>query len=76
MCHMVADTEDELHPIADKIGVDRKWYQYPKKSRYPHYDIAQSKCALAVAVGAIEIRMRDVPAIARTCIENMQAQKV
>lgn len=75
MCHMVADTEDELHAMADKIGVDRKWYQYPKKSRYPHYDIALSKRALAVAAGAQEIRWRDAPAISRRCLESILAAR-
>ena len=68
MCHMVADTEAELHAMADKIGVARKWYQYPHKSRYPHYDIGLSKRALAVAAGAQEITMREAPAIARRCL--------
>lgn len=73
MCHMVADTEAELHAMADKIGVDRKWYQYPKKSRYPHYDIALSKRALAVEAGAQEIRWRDSPAISRRCRDAILA---
>lgn len=73
MCHMVADTEAELHAMADRIGVDRKWYQYPRKSRYPHYDIALSKRALAVQAGAKEIRWRDAPAICRACLATMQA---
>jgi len=67
MCHMVADTEAELHAMADRIGVDRKWYQYPHKSRYPHYDIALSKRALAVAAGAVEISQRESPAISKRC---------
>lgn len=67
MCHMVADTEAELHAMADRIGVDRKWYQYPHKSRYPHYDIALSKRALAVAGGAVEISQRESPAISKRC---------
>lgn len=70
MCHMVADTEDELHAMADLIGVDRKWYQYPHKSRYPHYDIALSKRTIAVENGAKEIRWRDSPEICRRCIAN------
>ena len=49
MCHMLADSEDELHAMADTIGVDRKWYQDW------HYDVCLSKRALAVAAGAIEI---------------------
>ena len=52
MCHMVADTEQELHTMADKIGVARKWYQGD------HYDIALSKRALAVQYGAVEITQR------------------
>lgn len=74
MCHMVADTELELHAMADLIGVDRKWYQYPHKSRYPHYDIALSKRALAVAAGAKEIRWRDATEICRRCIEELKQQ--
>ena len=77
MCHMVADTEEELHAMADLIGVDRKWYQYPHKSRYPHYDIALSKRALskralAVSNGAQEIRWRDAPEICRRCIAALK----
>lgn len=73
MCHMVADTEAELHEMADRIGVDRKWYQYPHKSRWPHYDIALSKRAKAVEYGAQEIRWRDSPAIAKRCIAAIEA---
>lgn len=72
MCHMVADTEPELHEMADRIGVARRWYQYPKQSRWPHYDIALSKRALAVRFGAQEIQWRDAPAVARRCIESIQ----
>lgn len=74
MCHMLADTEAELHAMADRIGVDRKWYQYPHKSRHPHYDIALSKRALAVAAGAQEIRWRDAPAISKRCIAAINAK--
>lgn len=56
MCHLVADTPDELHAMADKIGVARKWFQDPKTMNVstPHYDICKSKRALAMAAGAIE----------------------
>lgn len=49
MSHMIADTEAELHAMADRIGVARRWYQGD------HYDVALSKRALAVKAGAIEI---------------------
>jgi hypothetical protein len=55
MCHMRADSYPELIAMADKIGVQRKWYQGWAKASSPHFDIAQSKRALAIANGAIEI---------------------
>lgn len=57
MCHMVADTEEELHAMADKIGVARKWYQGD------HYDIALAKRRLAVGFGAVEITMKQCAAM-------------
>lgn len=53
MCHMIADSPEELHAMADRIGVARKWFQRPPKASFWHYDIAKSKRALAVAAGAI-----------------------
>jgi len=55
MCHMLADTDDELHAMADRIGVQRRWWQSPAKTSGSHYDIALSKRALAVQAGAVEI---------------------
>lgn len=57
MCHMMADTADELHAMADRIGVARKWFQGD------HYDIALSKRRLAVAAGAVEITWRQAGAM-------------
>lgn len=56
MCHMIADTLEELHGMADAIGVNRKWFQ--ADASFPHYDICQSKRRLALAAGAIEIDRR------------------
>lgn len=52
MCHMIADADDELHAMADAIGVARRWFQGD------HYDICLSKRAKAVALGATEITWR------------------
>lgn len=75
MCHMVADTLDELHLMADRIGIARRWYQGPPVTRWPHYDIALSKRALAVAAGAQEIRQREALPVMRRCLALMADSK-
>lgn len=63
LCHMLADSDQELHEMADKIGVNRKWWQSPEKTSGSHYDIALSKKALAIQYGAIEITWRQAGAM-------------
>lgn len=63
MCHMLADTDAELHAMADTIGVARKWWQSPAKTSGSHYDIALSKKALALAAGAVQITWRQAGAM-------------
>lgn len=59
MCHMLADSTDELLAMADRIGVRRDWLQHAG-STYEHFDICMSKRALAVEAGAVEITRRGV----------------
>lgn len=65
MCHMIADTDEELHAMAAKIGVARKWHQSPPRHD-SHYDIALSKKALAIAAGAVEITWRQCGCMSMT----------
>jgi hypothetical protein len=58
MCHMVADTTEELLDMVDKIGVQRKWIQEPGTSN-EHFDICNSKKKKAISLGATEIGFRD-----------------
>lgn len=62
MCHMVADTDEELHAMAARIGVARRWHQAPPRHT-SHYDIALTKRALAVAAGAVEVTQRQLGAM-------------
>lgn len=57
MSHMIADTDDELFAMVDKIGVNRKWYQGD------HFDICMSKRALAIKHDAIEVTTRELAAM-------------
>jgi hypothetical protein len=63
MCHMIADTTEELLDMVKKIGVNPKWIQ--DKGEYSeHFDISKAKRKLAVEFGAKEITMRE---FARMC---------
>ena len=64
MCHMLADSDEELHEMATRIGVSRHYWQQPPKVSSSHYDITQSKRALAIKAGAIEVTMQEVAAMA------------
>ena len=52
-CHLFADTFQELHEFAEKIGLKRGWFQHEKK-HLPHYDLTKNKRKLALRYGAIE----------------------
>ena len=58
MSHMIADSEAELHAMAARIGVARRWYQGD------HYDIALSRREQAIALGAREVTVRELAAMA------------
>lgn len=53
MCHMFADTDEELEVMARKLGLKEIWRQKPRASIGPHYDIATSKRHQAIRLGAI-----------------------
>lgn len=59
MCHMMADSLEELHEMADSIGVARRHFQGD------HYDICQAKRRLAVKNGAEEITQRQMVQVRR-----------
>lgn len=58
MSHMIADTDDELHAMARRLGLRRDWFQGD------HYDIAISKRALAVQYGAVEVTLKQLACMA------------
>lgn len=50
--HLWADTEEELHRMAEALGMQRAWFQ--DKPGFPHYDLVPPRRAQAVFFGAIE----------------------
>lgn len=53
MCHMWADTLDELLAMADRIGLARRWIQQPPKASWVHFDVSLSLKAKAIEAGAV-----------------------
>lgn len=54
MCHLFADSDAELHAMADRIGIQRRWFQKPPRASWRHYDISLTKKREALRAGAIQ----------------------
>ena len=67
MCHMIASTEKELHEMADKIGINRRWFQ---DKSIPHYDISKGKRELAIKHGARCVTIKELISIYRNFPES------
>lgn len=70
MFHMASPDVNQLHLMADKIGVSRRHFQNPSGPlKHPHYDICKSKKYLALSHGAIELR--DIELV-RRCFPDLR----
>lgn len=56
--HLLCTDLEELHAIADKIGLRREWFQ---DKTFPHYDVQASKRRKAITNGAVEIGFGELP---------------
>ncbi len=73
-CHMLADTEEELHVFAKRLGLKREWHQKP--GRYDnHYDLTASKRETAIAMGAIPIDRKRLVQILTAKRETMKPKE-
>lgn len=52
-CHLIADTIEELHEFAARLGLKRQWFQH--NSSCPHYDLTAGRRAMAVQLGVTEL---------------------
>ena len=53
MCHMWADSLDELLVMADRIDLQRRWLQGPPKAQWLHFDVSLGFKDKAIARGAV-----------------------
>jgi hypothetical protein len=62
-CHLLADTREELHEMADALGIPRRFFQdHPWRW---HHDLPAHLRAQAVVLGAREASMHEVGALLR-----------
>jgi len=50
-CHLVADSLEELHTFAIRLGLKRHWFQ--ENASYPHYDVTLETRTKAIELGAL-----------------------
>jgi hypothetical protein len=56
--HLTADTKDELHAFAAKLGLQRRWFQDKPRGHW-HYDVTEGKRLQAIRLGAEMISIED-----------------
>lgn len=69
MCHMVADTEEELEEIALKLGLNLKWWQY-KGTPKSHFDVSKSVREKAICLGVEVIDREELVNLIRKKRDN------
>jgi len=74
MCHMIADSTEELNEMADLIGLNRSWIQNPG-SLFEHYDVSLGKKRIAIENGAKEIKATDIREIMQKKIDKRTLSK-
>ena len=63
--HLFADTEEELHAFAARLGLKRSYFQQGKPDWFPHDDVTKGKRYQALRLGAAPVSARDAAVIAR-----------
>lgn len=62
-CHLLADTREELHAIADTLGIPRRFFQdHPWRW---HHDLPAHLRPRAIELGARELTLREVGLLLR-----------
>lgn len=56
-CHMFTDDNiNELHKMAELIGMKRSWFQ---NKRIPHYDLTAARAEKAVELGVVQLTRKE-----------------
>ena len=68
--HLTADTQEELHEFAARLGLRPEWFQPGRPiggqpSPFWHYDVTSGKQAQALAMGAVSVPSRELATYSR-----------
>lgn len=58
-CHLTADSLEELHEMADRIGMRRAWDQPHALLHRCHDDLTPARRAAAIQLGAVEVNTKE-----------------
>jgi hypothetical protein len=59
--HLVADTAEELHVFASRMGMKREWFQSKDgRPHHDHYDLPERARGEALVLGAVPVSWRQV----------------
>jgi hypothetical protein len=70
--HLMADTLDELHAFAARLGIPRRAFQ--DKTSGAHYDVTAELRERALELGAVPLSRHRDRALLRTVIARARAQ--
>jgi hypothetical protein len=59
--HLIADSDEELHAFATRLGMKHAWFQTdPRRPHRSHYDVTEALRRQAISLGAVAITWRDI----------------
>ena len=70
--HLMADTLDELHAMAARLGIPRRAFQ--NKTSGAHYDVTAELRERAITLGALAISRHRERDLVKTVIARAKAQ--
>lgn len=70
--HLMADTLDELHAMAQRLGIPRRAFQ--NKTSGAHYDVTTELREQAIGLGAIAISRHADRELLKAVIQRAKAQ--
>ena len=70
--HLMADTLDELHAMAARLGIPRRAFQ--NKTSGAHYDVTTELRERAIALGVVAISRHHDRALVKAVIARAKAQ--